>query len=101
MNTTTPPLFDKVASVIGEAHLVAFDGCHKIYVALDSMEADWFREKYEIIVDGTPDEMLAAVIRWYDESCFLKFVSGVRYNPDDPNAGFIPLIRQGEEEDWD
>ena len=27
------------------AHLVAFDGCHKIYLAMDEEQAEWFRKR--------------------------------------------------------
>ena len=93
-----PSLFVPVADAIVDARLVAFDGCHKIYLAMDDPEADWFRENYEHIVEGTPEEMLTTVIGWYENSCFLRFVNAVYHRPDDPNAGFVTLISQFAEE---
>lgn len=108
--TTTSTLFGKVEVAIDFAHLVAFDGCHKIYLAMDEIEANWFRENYNGIhcddrtFEGTPDEMLTMVKEWYDESCGLRFVSAVRHNAENPNEGFTTLIGQfedQEDEDYD
>ena len=95
---TTSPLFDKVEATIDDALLVAFDGCHKMYLAMDAEQAAWFRAEYPHTVTGTPDEMLDAVKAWYAVSCPLKFVNAVSTNHADPNAGFVPLIEQGAED---
>lgn len=92
-------LFAKVNDAIEDAHLVAFDGCHKIYLAMDEIEAKWFRENYEITVEGGADRMLEAVLQWWEDSCSLRFVSGVYHNEANPNAGFIDLIPQFADED--
>ncbi len=94
-----PELFDSVREYAEDAVLVATDGCHKIYLAMDDPEADWFRENYEHIFEGTPEEMLTTVIGWYENSCSLRFVSAVYHRPDDPNAGFVSLISQFADED--
>jgi len=100
-----PSLFVPVATAMPEARLVAWDGCHKMYVALDDVEADWFRNSDYTVVEDTPEIMLATLKKWWDESCPLKFINGVVSNPDDPNAGFTSLIGQGDwcedEDDWD
>lgn len=94
MSVDTSELFAPVEDAIQDAVLVAFDGCHKIYLAMDEDEASWFRGNYEINVEDTPEVMLETVIGWYEESCFLRFVSAVRHNEEDPNAGFTSLISQ-------
>lgn len=99
MTITDTDLFSKVREHITDARLIAFDGCHKIYLALDEMEADWFRANYEHIVEESPEFMLVMLGKWWNESCGLRFISGVRYNEENPNDGFITLIGQGE--DWD
>ncbi len=102
---TTDTLFDKVEDAIGSAILVAFDGCHKIYLAMDETEANWFRENYNGVhcddrtFEGTPDEMLTTVKEWYAESCPLRFVYAVQHNAENPNDGFTSLIGQGEDQD--
>jgi hypothetical protein len=77
----------------------AWDGCHKIYLAMDDIEADWFASEYEYFTSGTPDDVYTTVKGWYEDSCGLRFVSAVYHNEDDPNAGFIDLIPQFSEED--
>jgi hypothetical protein len=90
-----PEYFLPVAKEIVNAHLVATDGCHKIYLAMDEEEAEWFRENYEYVVEDTAEVMLTTVMEWFENSCSLRFVSAVRHNADDPNAGFTHLIEQG------
>lgn len=89
-----PPVLQPVADFIDEAVLVAWDGCHKIYLALDEAEATWFADHYGETVRDKPDVMMAYVIRWWEDSCGLRFVSGVRSNPEDPNAGFVDIVPQ-------
>lgn len=102
MDTTSiPPLFDKVAEAMSDAHLVAWDGCHKIYLALDEIEAKWFSKNGYYVFSGSANQMLGMVIGWWNDSCFLKFVSGVRHNEEDPNAGFVSLIPQGWESEYE
>ena len=101
MTRTTTELWDDVLDHLLDTHLIAWDGCHKIYMALDHREADWFRANYPYIVEDTSEAMLATLMDWYNDSCGLKFVSGVRHNPDDPNAGFISLIEQFDPRDPD
>lgn len=98
-NTEIPELFAAVEGAIEDALLVSYDGCHKIYLAMDEMEANWFRENYEIVFADTPDAMLAKVIEWYEDSCDLRFVTAVSSNPDNPIAGFTTLISQFEDQD--
>lgn len=76
------------------AHLAAWDTCHKIYLAMDEVEAEWFRNNYEAIKEGSPEEIVAEINEWWDASCSLRFVSAVYNNPSDPNAGFVSLIDQ-------
>lgn len=95
----TPALFLPVAEAIKDAHLIAWDGCHKMYLAMDEEEAEWFTENYEFVVNDTAEVMLTTLMGWWDESCSLRFVSAVRHNPDDPNAGFTNLISQFEDTD--
>ena len=101
-NNTLDELFDRVENAVEDALLIAWDGCHKMYVALDNEQADWFRDNYNGVhcddrtFEGTPEEMFATLKVWWDESCSLKFISAVTTNHADPNAGFMSLISQGE-----
>jgi len=91
---TDKEVADYVRSACHRGKLVAWDGCHKIYVALDDIEARWFEENYPNTFVGSPDDMVLKIVEWYDASCPLRLVSGVRHNDDDPNAGFVDLIPQ-------
>jgi len=99
--------WDAVEEYLNEAVLIAFDGCHKIYLAMDQEEAEWFAKNYngEGCSDrnfaGSPSEMLKAIHGWWDESCPLRFVSAVWHNEADPNAGFVSLISQTAEDEVD
>ena len=97
--TTITEYWERVEDAAQDAHLAAWDTCHKIYLALDETEAEWFRTSDYTLVEGAPEVLLATLRKWYEESCWLRFISGVRHNPTNPNAGFVDLIPQGAEED--
>lgn len=74
----------------------------KIYLALDEIEAGWFRDPdsgYEV-VSGSADTMLATVVDWYEKSCWLKFVQGVAHDEEDPNRGYTTIVEQGAEDEY-
>jgi len=91
--------WEAVEEYVQDAVLIAFDECHKIYLAMDETEAQFFRENYQpAIVErihSTPDDMLALLHEWFDISCGLKFIQAVWHDAEDPNAGFVSLIGQG------
>jgi len=96
--TTMEDYWLDVAEACHAAHLIAWDTCHKIYLAMDKTQADWFEENY-LTERGTPEEMLETLKRWYERSCWLRFISAVETNEADPNEGFTDLIPQGAEEE--
>ena len=104
---TLDELFAPVADAVEDALLIAFDGCHKIYVAMDEEQAYWFRTNYNssncsthLNFTGTPTEMLNTLHAWWDESCALKFIQSVTTDYDDPNAGFVNLVSQDDASDY-
>ena len=52
MSKTLDELMEPVEAMIADAKLVAFDGCQKIYLAIDDEEAKWFRENYLKVGDN-------------------------------------------------
>ena len=99
---TFDPLFDPVQDILDEAILAAWDGCHKIYLALDEDQAQWFQVNYPHWVRGSDNELLNIVGKWYEESCGLRFVSGVRSKNGNPNDGdFVCLVEQFADQDDD
>ena len=93
--------WELVEDHIEEARLIAFDGCHKIYLALDDIEAAWFATNYDHVLRDTPEVMLKQLHKWYDESCSLKFINGVRHTTPDPNEGYTTLMPQGARDEND
>ena len=103
MNTITD-YWEGVEEAVQTARLIAWDGCHKIYLAMDETQARWFTENYSVIFSGASDEMLVTLRSWYEHSCCLKFIQAVETDGDDPNEWFTVLIPQGaeyEDEDED
>ena len=92
---TLGEMFEDVELATQTALQIAFDGCHKIYLSMDKEEADSINELgcYEVF-KGTPEEMYERLVEWYEMSCDLKFISAVRTNLEDPNAGFETLVPQ-------
>ena len=97
--------WEDVEEALENAHLIAFDGCHKIYVAMDETEAEWFRNNYngtncdDRIYEGTEHAMLLKLQEWWRESCPLRFIQAVQHNEEDPNEGYTALIPQGADEE--
>ena len=82
--------------------LIAFDGCHKIYLAMDQNEAHLLRHEYgyEITVDNNGENDLMDILDdWYEGSCPLKFIQAVWGNEAEPNDGFVELISQSAGDD--
>jgi len=99
--------WEAVQEYVQDAVLIAFDECHKIYLAMDEDEAYFFRTNYQPAVvesiHSSPAAMLATLEEWYDESCPLKFISAVWHDKNDRNDGFVSLISQcaGSDDDED
>lgn len=111
MSKTLNNKWDEVAEHLTSASGIAFDGCHKIYILLDSAQYDQMLSygygngegdsRLITSMGADADEMLATLKKWYAESCALKFVSAVATVDGDPNEGFIDLISQFDEEPED
>ena len=111
MSTTTmEDYWQDVKEEVQYAKSISFDGCHKIYLAMDDTQAEWFKANYNgedcdaRTFVGTAEQMLALLEEWYEGSCSLKFIQSVRTNEVDANEGFESLIPQGahdEDEDED
>lgn len=83
-----------VEQSLRNARAMHFDGCHKIYLSMDDGQVEEMRGYgYNV---ASPD--LEVLRDWWEQSCGLRFVTAVHTNAADPNAGFITLIDQGEDE---
>lgn len=49
---------------------------------------------YDLVDVSTLRDPVTLLEDWWDRSCGLRFISSVRANHDDPNAGFKDLIPQ-------
>ena len=91
-------LFEKVWDVIHDAHLIAWDGCHKIYIATDAVQAEWFvNAPYSHIETGTAEGMMDILGMWWEDSCGLRFINAVSGGMDNPK--FVTLIEQFADEE--
>lgn len=89
------------------ARALGYDGCHKIYIAMDDEEAELLAD---IGYGQTPGTVLIRteglsvstrvniIVGWYMESCGLEFVEASYTNGDD--SRFVRVVGQGEF-DWD
>lgn len=105
--TTMEEYWGDVEDALQSAELIAFDGCHKIYIAMDAEQAEWFRKNYNekecetsCNFTGSTQEMLTKIRHWWVDSCSLRFIHSVETNHDDPNEGFKNIIPQGAGSDW-
>jgi hypothetical protein len=100
-----------VEECLSDAQLIAWDECHKIYVAMDDENADWFLDPDSgyLCVMGTHSGMLEQLREWWEESCALRFIQAVsvadKTTPLPWGSSYETLIPQGaedeEEEDYD
>ena len=88
----------KVEEAARDGVLVAWDGCHKMYIATDEQSAQWFRDEYPHVEDSTGNDRLGALHYWWDESCPLRFIQSVS-NIGTENEDYDTIIEQFSEED--
>ena len=86
----------RVDAAVAYAKGMYFDGCHKIYLAMDDAQD----ERYAVEdwpFTSPPD---GVVLRsWFAISCPLRFINAVTTTTPDPNTGYVPLIAQFELDD--
>ena len=85
---------------VSSAKAIAWDTCHKIYILMDSEQVELMRSYgYDTLITANQmsiDEMFNTVIKWYEDSCSLRFIDAVSTNHINPNAGFETLVSQFE-----
>lgn len=87
----------EIKSALASAKAIAWDGCHKIYVAMDEHEMRTFESYgYDPLIPVTDiDEAYHTLCDWWDLSCGLRFISAVATtDTGDRNDGFSDLIPQ-------
>ena len=103
MSITDTELFDKTRDALWDSErLIAWDGCHKMYVAMDAEQADWFRTNYPHIVEGSYEDLLVVLASWWEQSCGLRFINAVASGISGEPDKFTDLIAQfADQEDGD
>ena len=91
----SPEFRMKVAKATDNATLVAWDTCHKIYIAMDDKEASWYVENKFTTFSGSPEEMLDHVCQWYEQSCGLEFIDATSWDAGRGGTNFHSVIPQG------
>ena len=66
-----------IEEAVSNGVLLAWDGCHKIYVVMDEHSAQWFSHEYRNTAQGDFDTMMNTLHDWWDESCELRFIQSV------------------------
>jgi len=88
--------FSEIEEYLSEAKGIAWDGCHKIYILMDDQEVAKMREyEYDPLLTtehNTPAEMFVSVLRWYRESCGLRFIQVTSTTED--GTDFYSLVPQ-------
>lgn len=93
-----------VAEATQTASLVAFDTCHKIYIAMDEGEAKYYIDHKWKTFRGPADAMTEQVCEWYESSCGLEFVDATSTSKESTESehfsDFCRIIPQGAEPRW-
>jgi hypothetical protein len=102
-----------VREYTNEAKGIAYDTCHKIYVLMDDDQVNLMRE-YGYGDSNDPDslitseqldpaEMATVVMKWFQDSCGLRFINAVYSDRSIGHEGFVNIIAQfeGDEDDED
>jgi hypothetical protein len=83
-----------IEEAVSNGVLVAWDGCHKMYVAMDPESGDDFRDlEYPHIVQSDFDTMMNTLHDWWDKSCELRFIQSMSNGGNDCDD-FDDLIPQ-------
>ena len=100
MTTLKPEFIQRIDEHTTTAKGIAFDGCHKIYILMDDAQMEQMAGYgYDPLIPSsqmTPNEMTDTVVKWFEESCGLRFVEAVSTVSGDANDGFDTVIGQGE-----
>jgi hypothetical protein len=76
--TFKQPFLNKAEASVSTAVSIGWDGCHKIYVALDESSHAYFNEAgYEMVLVKDKDAALRQLHDWWESSCPLRFIEAV------------------------
>jgi hypothetical protein len=91
VKTFKQPYLDKIEDILDTAVSITWEGCHKIYIALDQKSHNQFIEYgYEMVAVEDKDEAVNQLQEWWDASCVLRFIDAV--DGDDKFHAVIPQL---------
>ena len=78
METFKQPFLGNVEDALDKACSITWDGCHKIYIALD-METhnDQIEIGYEMVTVENKADALNRLWDWWTNSCGLRFINSI------------------------
>ena len=78
VETFKQPFLSEIESALDKAVSITWEGCHKIYVALD-MEGhnNLAASRYKLVPVQDKTEALNQLYEWFDISSGLRFISGL------------------------
>ena len=71
----------KVRKACATAQLIAWDGCHRIFLAMDDASTTEF-EDYETVTRDDGKDFYTVVFEWYVKSCPLRFIDAITNGKD-------------------
>tara|TARA_R110000824_G_scaffold149146_2_gene319250 strand:+ start:342 stop:632 length:291 start_codon:yes stop_codon:yes gene_type:complete len=78
VKTFKQPYLDKIEDALDKAVSITWEGCHKIYIALDAKSHDAFIEYgYDMVAVEDKAEAVSQLWEWWDASCGLRFINAV------------------------
>lgn len=100
----TSEVIERIELALINAKGIAWDECHKIYILQDDEQMRLMEEYgYDPLIWITSEqerhEAVETLVDWFGRSCGLRFISSVKTDEEDPNAGFFDVVRQFELED--
>ena len=96
--TFKQPFLDNIDAALNDAVSITFDGCHKIYIALDAKTHNGFvGYGYDMIPVEDKTDAIDLLLQWWNVSCGLRFINAV--SNDDTFHGLIEQFEYDNEQE--
>jgi len=98
VETFKQPHLSRVEDALDRAVSITWEGCHKVYIALDEKSHDTFiGYGYDMVAVEDKVEALHQLWEWFDVSCCLRFINAVE--GEDTFHDVIPQGNYDEDEE--
>lgn len=85
---------------LADAKGIAWDTCHKIYILMDDEQMTLMEQyEYDPLISKAEmdaDQMLDEIVKWWEDSCGLRFIQAVTTYPEEGEEQFVDVIGQFE-----